>query len=61
MGKEGMSSAGKGIEYWKGGSFWNPGIPMGHSQRMSAGTTILEDRRTAPLVVDIEILMEGRA
>ncbi|CAK9870624.1 unnamed protein product [Sphagnum jensenii] len=34
---------------------------MGHSQRTSAGTSILVDRRTAPLVVDSEILMEGRA
>jgi endonuclease/exonuclease/phosphatase family metal-dependent hydrolase len=34
---------------------------MGPSQRMSAGTAILVDRRTAPLVVDNGILMEGRA
>jgi hypothetical protein len=34
---------------------------MGRSQRTSAGTTILVDRRTAPLVVDSGILMEGRA
>ncbi len=34
---------------------------MGPTQRMSAGTTILVDRKTAPLVVDSGILMEGRA
>jgi hypothetical protein len=28
---------------------------------MSASTAILVDRKTAPLVVDSEILMEGRA
>ncbi len=56
-----MRSTGKGLEYWKGGTFWNPGISMGPSQRMSAGTAILVDRKTAPLVVDNGILMEGRA
>jgi exonuclease III len=61
LGRDDTFSAGKGIEFWKGGSFWNPGIPMGRSQRTSAGTTILVDRRTAPLVVDSGILMEGRA
>ncbi|CAK9207587.1 unnamed protein product [Sphagnum troendelagicum] len=34
---------------------------MGPSQRMNAGTAILVDRKTAPLVVDSGILMEGRA
>jgi hypothetical protein len=34
---------------------------MGPSQKMSAGTAILVDRRTASLVVDGGILMEGRA
>jgi len=34
---------------------------MGPSQRMRAGTTILVDRKTAPLVVDSRTLMEGRA
>jgi len=50
LGQEGMRSAGKRIEYWKGGSFWNPGIPMGPSQRMSASIAILVDRMTALLV-----------
>ncbi|CAM6044951.1 unnamed protein product, partial [Sphagnum compactum] len=61
LGKENISNAGKGIEYWKGSSFWNPGIPMGRSQRTSAGTAILVDRMTAPLVKENGILMEGRA
>ncbi|CAM6028469.1 unnamed protein product [Sphagnum balticum] len=34
---------------------------MGTSQRTSAGTTILLDRTTAPLVVNSGILVEGRA
>jgi hypothetical protein len=34
---------------------------MGPSQRLSAGTAILVDRRTTPLVVDNGILMEGQA
>jgi len=34
----------------EGGSFWNPGIPMGPSQRMSASIAILVDRMTALLV-----------
>jgi len=28
LGKKGLGSAGKGIEFWKGVSFWNPGIPI---------------------------------
>ncbi len=34
---------------------------MGPIQRMSAGTAILVDKKTTPLVVDNGILMEGRA
>jgi exonuclease III len=61
LGIEGTRSTGKGLEYWKGGAFWNPRIQMGPTQRMSDGTAILVERKTAPLVVDSEILMEGRA
>jgi endonuclease/exonuclease/phosphatase family metal-dependent hydrolase len=61
LGIEGTRSTGKGLEYWKGGAFWNPGIQMGPIQRMSAGTAILVDKKTTPLVVDNGILMEGRA
>jgi exonuclease III len=49
------------LEYWKGAAFWNPGILMDPTQRMSAGTAILVNRQTAPSVVDNRILMEGRA
>jgi endonuclease/exonuclease/phosphatase family metal-dependent hydrolase len=57
----GTRSTGKGLEYWKGGAFWNLRIQMGPTQRTSAGTAILVDKKTAPLVVDSGILMEGRA
>jgi hypothetical protein len=61
LGKKGLGSTGKGIEFWKGASFWNPGIPMGTSQRTSVSIAILLDRTTAPLVVDSGILVEGQA
>ncbi len=50
----------KGIEFWQGRAFWNPRIPMGNSQRISAGTAILVDRVTAPLVKEDGIITEGR-
>ncbi len=59
--KEGIHNSAKGIEYWKGSSFWNKGIPMGRSQRISACTSILVDRMIAPLVKERKILIEGRA
>jgi hypothetical protein len=59
LGKEGISNAAKGIEYWKGTSFWNPGIPMGRSQRTSTGMAILVDRMIASLVKENGILLEG--
>ncbi len=34
---------------------------MGHSQRMSTGTSILVDRFIAPLIIANDILLEGRA
>jgi endonuclease/exonuclease/phosphatase family metal-dependent hydrolase len=61
LGKKGLGSVEKGIEFWKGASFWNPGIPMGTSQKTSVGTAILLDRTTAPLVVDNGILVKGWA
>jgi hypothetical protein len=60
LGKEDISNVGKGIEFWKGSSFWNSEIPMGCSQQTSAGTAILVDRMTAPLVEDNGILLKGR-
>jgi len=61
LGKEGIHNSTKGIEFWKGNSFWNEGIPMGRSQRISASTAILVDRAITPLIKEHEILMEGRA
>jgi endonuclease/exonuclease/phosphatase family metal-dependent hydrolase len=61
LGKKGLGNTGKGIEFWKGASFWNPGIPMGTSHRTNTGTAILLDKTIAPLVVDSGILVEGRA
>jgi hypothetical protein len=56
----GVSNATKGIDFWQGKAFWNPGIPMGTSQHTSAGTAILVDRAIAPLISDSGILTEGR-
>jgi exonuclease III len=50
----------KGLEFWQGRAFWNPGIPMGNSQRISAETAILVDRMTAPLIKEDGIITEGR-
>jgi len=58
LGKEGIQSSGKGIEFWNGTTLWNEGIPMGRSQRTSAGTVILVDRATTPLIKDHDILVE---
>jgi hypothetical protein len=44
----GTANSTKGIEFWQGKAFWNPGIPMGSSQRTSVGTAILVDRMIAP-------------
>jgi len=51
---------GKGLEFWRGSSFWNHGIPLKRSQRIRAGTAILIDRATTPLIKDHGILLEGR-
>lgn len=59
--KEGIKNICNDIEFWQGISFWNEGIPMGTSQRLSAGTTILVDKTTVPLVKDHGTLSEGRA
>ncbi len=49
------------MEFWNGTAFWNEGIPMGRSQRISAGMAILMDRATSPYIKDQGILVEGRA
>lgn len=61
IGKEGIKSIGNGIKFWQGISFWNEGIPMGTSQRLSVGTAILVDKTIALLVKDHGTLSEGRA
>jgi hypothetical protein len=42
----------KGVEFWQGESYWNEGIPMGRSQRISVGTAILMDKTISPLITD---------
>jgi exonuclease III len=59
--EQGATNSTKGLEFWQGRTFWNPEIPMGNSQRISAGTAILVDRMTAPLVKEDGIITEGRA
>jgi exonuclease III len=61
LGKEGINSTVNGIEFWQGTSFWNEGIPLGISQKTSAGTAILVDKSTTPLVKDHGIISKGRA
>jgi exonuclease III len=56
----GTSNATKGIEFWQGKAFWNPGIPMGPSQCTSARIAILVDRATGPLISNSGILTKGR-
>jgi exonuclease III len=58
--EQGTTNSTKGIEFWQGRAFWNPGIPMGNSQRISAGTAILVDRVTTPLIKEDRIITEGR-
>jgi hypothetical protein len=60
MGKDDNHDSAKGIEFWRGSSFWNEGIPMGRSQRISAGIAILVDRAMAPLIKEHGTLIEGR-
>lgn len=59
--KQRATTSTKGLEFWQGKAFWNPGILMGTSQRTSARTAILVDRTTAPLIKTDGILVEGRA
>jgi exonuclease III len=55
------SNSTKGIQFSNGAFFWNYGLPMGHSQRMSTGTSILIDRPLAPLISANDIFLKGRA
>jgi hypothetical protein len=58
--EQGTANSTRGLDFWQGKSFWNPGIPMGSFQRTSAGTSTLVDRMTAPLVKEDKIPIEGR-
>ncbi len=49
---EGVQNFRKKMEFWNGTAHWNKGIPMGRSQRISAGTAILVDRATSPYIRD---------
>jgi exonuclease III len=59
--KEGVQNFRKKMEFWNGTALWNEGMPMGRSQRTSAGTSILIDQATSPYIKDQGILVEGRA
>ncbi len=61
LGKEEIQNSAKGLEFWNGTVLWNEGIPMGRSQRISAGTAILINRVTTSLIKDHGTLMEGCA
>jgi endonuclease/exonuclease/phosphatase family metal-dependent hydrolase len=61
LGEIDCSNSTKGIQFWNGASFWNYGLPMGRSQRMSTGTSIPVDRSLAPLISANDILLESRA
>jgi hypothetical protein len=58
--KQGTTNSTRGLNFWQGKAFWNPGIPMGASQRTRVGTAILVDRTTTPLIKEDKILTEGR-
>jgi exonuclease III len=58
--KQGATNSTKRMEFWQAGAFWNLGIPMGNSQRISVRTAILVDRMTAPIVKEDGIITEGR-
>ncbi|KAH9562524.1 hypothetical protein CY35_05G076400 [Sphagnum magellanicum] len=60
LGEIDYSNSTKGIQFWNGAFFWNYGLPMGRSQRMNVGTSILIDRSLAPLISANDILLEGR-
>jgi exonuclease III len=60
IGKDDDPRFARGMEFWRGTSFWNEGIPLGRSQKTMAGTAILIDRATTPLIKEHGILVEGR-
>jgi hypothetical protein len=60
IGKDDNQNSAKGLEFWRGSSFWNEGIPIGRSQRIRVGTTILVDMAKAPFIKEHGTLVEGR-
>jgi len=61
LGKVDARDPARGVEFWQGESLWNEGVPVGPSQRISVGTTILVDKTISPLITDHGTLVEGRA
>jgi exonuclease III len=59
LGKVDTQDPARGLEFWQG--ILERGHPMGRSQRMSADTTILVDKATAPFITDHGTLVEGHA
>jgi hypothetical protein len=59
LGKDDNQSSAKGLEFWRGSSFWNESIPLGRSQKIRAGTSIMIDRATTSLIKEHDILVEG--
>jgi hypothetical protein len=61
LGKVDARDPARGVEFWKGETFWNEGVPVGPSQRISVGMAILVDKTISPLITDHGTLVEGRA
>ncbi len=61
LGKVEAQDPARRVEFWQGESYWNEGVPMGRSQRISAGAAILVDKTISPLITDHGIPVEGRA
>ncbi len=61
LGKVDARDPARGVEFWQGESFWNEGVPVEPSQRISVGTVILVDKTISPLITDHGTLVEGRA
>ncbi|CAM6016382.1 unnamed protein product [Sphagnum balticum] len=60
LGKVEAQDRARGVEFWQGESYWNEGVPMGRSQKISVGTAILVDKTISSLITDHGILVEGR-
>ncbi len=60
LGEADYITSSKGVEFWKGASFWNHSIPMGCLQRLSMGTSILMDKSFMPQITPNNIIFKGR-